>query len=159
MYLHLRYVDQQLNSLRDVTLSHLETFIAEAWVFGGSMPSGIFEKLTLPALRTLQIHEKLFPAEEDPVTSLASLLTRSKCTLRELSVLGAGIVPHKYRDGFPSASIGFSQVLDDLDPFLGFIREADEDPDSSDYSDAYCEDSDTVTDSEDEADSDEGSSD
>jgi hypothetical protein len=119
------------------------------------MASGIFEKLTLPALRMLQIHEKFFLAEEDPVTSLVSLPTRSKCALGELSVLGAGIVPQKYRHDFPSASIRFSQVLDDLDP-LGFIREADEDPDSSDYSDACCGGSDT--DSEDEADSDEGSS-
>ncbi|KAJ7353298.1 hypothetical protein DFH08DRAFT_934268 [Mycena albidolilacea] len=112
---------QKLPSLRNVTLPHLETFLLDDWVLDDPMPSGILDRLTLPALQRLQIKVIFFAKEDDPIVSLASLVTRSKCNLRELSVSGLGIVHQKYLDAFPLTAVVFYNELAVTEPFLGLL--------------------------------------
>ncbi|KAJ7353205.1 hypothetical protein DFH08DRAFT_774177 [Mycena albidolilacea] len=128
-------------SLQDVTLSHLETFILRIFL-GNHLPpgSGIMATLTLPALRRLQITETLLAGEDDPVNSIASLVTRSGCNLRELSIPDASTAHERYRDTFPSTSIT-SEALDS-DIIVPFLMEwEDEDEESSDSDDEFDADS------------------
>ncbi|KAJ7858623.1 hypothetical protein B0H14DRAFT_650530 [Mycena olivaceomarginata] len=114
-------------SLEDVTLLHLETFILDVYLGDHPAPSGIIASLTLPALRRLQITETLFTGEDDPVYSLVSLVTRSGCNLRELSLSDsdAKTVHEKYRDAFPSTSIT-SRFLDITEPFLMYSEDEED---------------------------------
>jgi hypothetical protein len=120
--------------LGDITLAHLETFILENY-FGNQAPSGIITTLTLPALRRFQIAETLFVRQDDPVDSIAALVTRSGCNLRELSITDAWI-DHTaaYHNAFPSTSLTFSS-LDVTEPFLMRWQDILEDVESSDPED------------------------
>ncbi|KAJ7353221.1 hypothetical protein DFH08DRAFT_1077471 [Mycena albidolilacea] len=107
-------------SLGDITLAHLETFILESCMYFGDdpTPSGIIATLTLPALRSFQITELLFAPEDNPVDSITTLVTRSGCILRELSIPDAQTAHVTvYRNAFPSTSFVFSS-LDITEPFL-----------------------------------------
>jgi len=120
-------------SLQDITLPHLETLILVDWLFEDPVASGILDRLTLPALQRLQIRET-FLARDDPVSSIVSLVTRSKCNLQELSAPGATVVRQNYHAAFPSASIMFHRQLHITEAFLNDSDSEDgEDTESLDY--------------------------
>ncbi|KAJ6588198.1 hypothetical protein B0H19DRAFT_200341 [Mycena capillaripes] len=87
-YCYFYFDDDDFNvgqsSLRNITLPHLETLVLELYVVQ-SQPPSILDNLTLPALRRLQIsHSLLNP--DDPIDTLVSLVSRSRCILHELCV-------------------------------------------------------------------------
>jgi hypothetical protein len=92
--------------------------------------------LTLPALRRFQIAETLFAAQDDPVDSIAALVTRSGCNLRELSITDANHAhTAAYHNAFPWTSLVLSS-LDITEPFLIDRWEDElEDAESSDSDD------------------------
>jgi hypothetical protein len=114
----------------------LETFILTVYLSNHPAPSRIIASLTLPALRRLQITETLLAGEDDPVNLIASLVTRSGCNLRELSIPDASTVDERYRDTFPSTSITLEAL--DSDIIVPFLMEwEDEDEESPDSDDEF----------------------
>ncbi|KAJ7695299.1 hypothetical protein B0H14DRAFT_3659099 [Mycena olivaceomarginata] len=123
-------------SLGDITLAHLETFILE-YRSSYPAPSGIIAMLTLPALRRFQIPEILFATKDDPVSFITTLVTRSGCDLRKLSIPDAQTTHvTAYHDAFPSISLVFSplNIAEPLD-FLINWEDKLEDAESSDSND------------------------
>lgn len=116
---HVWRVDQKQPSLRNATFPHLETFILYDWALPYGTMSRILGCLTLPALRRLQVGEMFFTGD-DPVNPLVSLVARSGCNLRELSVLDASMPRQKYCDAFPVTSIMLNEQLAITEPFLNF---------------------------------------
>ncbi|KAJ7353202.1 hypothetical protein DFH08DRAFT_1077458 [Mycena albidolilacea] len=119
IYCHLSICHRGKLSLRNATLSHLETLILDDWVLPDHTMSRILGCLTLPALRRLQVRETFFTGD-DPVNPLVSLVARSGCNLRELSVLDTNMPHQKYCDAFPVASIMLNEQLAITEPFLNF---------------------------------------
>jgi hypothetical protein len=116
-------------------LAHLETFILE-YCSSYPAPSGIIATLTLPALRRFQIPEILFATEDDPVSSITALVTRSGCDLWELSIPDAqtthGTV---YYDAFPSTLLVFSS----LNITKAFLINWEDELEDAESSDSYDE--------------------
>ncbi|KAJ7659759.1 hypothetical protein DFH06DRAFT_1130512 [Mycena polygramma] len=75
---------EEIRSPRDLTLSYLETFIIH---HPGGVRWRIFDGLTVPALRRLHVKGSGL-MDPDPVGSLASLISRSGCCLRQLCIPG-----------------------------------------------------------------------
>ncbi|KAJ7741175.1 hypothetical protein DFH07DRAFT_838243 [Mycena maculata] len=82
-------------------LLHLESLILmQHWV-DDDPPVGYLDGFVLPALRRLQIPDNFF--RPDPVEGLASFVSRSGCTLREVLITGEITVPKRsYRRSFPN---------------------------------------------------------
>ncbi|KAJ7772503.1 hypothetical protein B0H14DRAFT_3894704 [Mycena olivaceomarginata] len=103
-------------SFGDITLAHLETFILEN-LSRHLAPPGIIATLTLPALRRFQITETFFAAQDETVDSITTLVTRSGCNLRELSITNVQTAHvTAYHDAFPSTLLASS--LEITEPFL-----------------------------------------
>ncbi|KAJ7245424.1 hypothetical protein C8J57DRAFT_1524157 [Mycena rebaudengoi] len=85
-----------------MVLPRLESFrlVRSPWV-AGRHHLFLLNLLILPSLKTLMIEESLF-ADEDPRTSIATLILRSRCTLDELRVTRCQRSARFYRDSFPS---------------------------------------------------------
>ncbi|KAJ7161832.1 hypothetical protein C8R43DRAFT_315123 [Mycena crocata] len=82
-------------------------------------PAPVLDMFILPALRTLQVPEiDLGPY---PIPELASFISQSRCSLRELRITGKrfGMVPDKYRKAFPTIS---RITFDSGKPFEGILR-------------------------------------
>ncbi|KAJ7507061.1 hypothetical protein B0H11DRAFT_1970064, partial [Mycena galericulata] len=96
-------------SQTSITLHHLKTLTLSAI----STPSpGFLDVLTLPALRILRIAEPfIWP---DPIPTLASFVSRSGCTLEQLSVTEATLSERgSFRNALPSiASFRFQRERD-----------------------------------------------
>ncbi|KAJ6588199.1 hypothetical protein B0H19DRAFT_1366871 [Mycena capillaripes] len=97
-----------------VTLSSLETFI-----LSGALPQDtswkFIDALTLPALRRFQVPEPVL--QEDPLTTLSSLIARSGCSVQELCITETTISRAYYRLLLSVGSFIFRGSLDVADPF------------------------------------------
>ncbi|KAJ6588214.1 hypothetical protein B0H19DRAFT_1247907 [Mycena capillaripes] len=107
--------------LRDVTLLYLETLVLNAAHDAQSVRGSILDKLTLPALRRLQVSQQALHSA-DPVATLVSLVSRSGCSLNELCVLN---IPSSsrplYQQALPSVMsliLGFRSKIHFTEPFL-----------------------------------------
>ncbi|KAJ7720921.1 hypothetical protein B0H16DRAFT_1738563 [Mycena metata] len=114
----------QYNDSRNVTLPCLETFIFETLSSWQGAPSTLLDRLTLPALKRLDIAEILLP-RDNPVASLATFVARSGCDLSQLCIVEDSSWRHHqsrlqdYRDALPSVrSVIFDGRLDLTEPFL-----------------------------------------
>ncbi|KAJ7113098.1 hypothetical protein C8R44DRAFT_984911 [Mycena epipterygia] len=78
-------------------LLHLESLILTGL---SSTHKNILQKLTLPALRTLEISERWLGA--NPCAIILSFIAKSGCTLDELRITDAQMSAHAYRQAFHS---------------------------------------------------------
>ncbi|KAJ7756268.1 hypothetical protein B0H16DRAFT_1539209 [Mycena metata] len=76
---------------------HLRNFILCPEDHNNVWQWGLFDSLTLPALRTLQI-----PQPNTPLDSLRAFLLRSQCTLEELRITGATSTEAVFREVLPA---------------------------------------------------------
>jgi hypothetical protein len=86
--------------MADITLLRLETLI---FVLRGYTltVAGPLDTLIVPALRTLHVPEDLLGAS--PIETLASFVSKSGCSLREVRITRHHLVPEDaYREAFPS---------------------------------------------------------
>jgi hypothetical protein len=84
---------------RPLTFPHLETLalLLDDWAF--AVPLGWFDMLTLPALRRLELEERLL--DPNPIGALKALIARSRCSLQELH-LPRTTLEDAYRLAFPA---------------------------------------------------------
>ncbi|KAJ7507102.1 hypothetical protein B0H11DRAFT_1849618 [Mycena galericulata] len=101
-------VEANFNS-SDITLPQLET-LRLRMSFGSE--TTFLDALTLPALRNLQLQEHFILP--NPVSTLVSLVTRSRCTLQELSIPGSSVSSELYQAAIPSL-VSFIFHQDDWD--------------------------------------------
>ncbi|KAJ6588226.1 hypothetical protein B0H19DRAFT_1366890 [Mycena capillaripes] len=137
-------------SLRAITMPRLETLLLGT--FSSWMPKRLLDKLTLPALRQLQVPQSPREPEEDAIATIVSLVSRSGCNLQELAIPG-GItfktrltVSRSYRVALPSVRIKLGRTLAITEPLLMESNDGDV-TDSSDGEYSY-NDAETIADSE-----------
>lgn len=80
----MRLFNGNLVSSRDITLPYLESFIVTTYPY--ARPWRILDTLTLPSLRRLQLSENLLRPAADPIDTLVSFVSRSRCSLQELCI-------------------------------------------------------------------------
>ncbi|KAJ7454062.1 hypothetical protein B0H11DRAFT_2070172 [Mycena galericulata] len=113
VYCQLWIFHVEAEELSDITLLQLETLRLRMSL--GS-ETRFMNALTLPALRSLQLQEHFI--QPNPVSTLVSLVTRSRCTLQELFILGSSVSRELYQAAIPSlVSVIYYQemVLDNWD--------------------------------------------
>ncbi|KAJ7030632.1 hypothetical protein C8F04DRAFT_1042279 [Mycena alexandri] len=107
--------EPQISPLNMVTLPYLQTFILNG--DPSNTYGNILRMLTLPALQKLQVAEHLL--QGDPVETLKSLFSRSKCSVRELYVIDEPQSSDLYRLAFPTVgSIIFDSELYVVNPWF-----------------------------------------
>ncbi|KAJ6517986.1 hypothetical protein C8R47DRAFT_1085581 [Mycena vitilis] len=115
-------------SLRDFTLPYLETLIIDDPF---SVRWNIIDALTLPSLRRLQLNNTFGSSSTDldhhPVHCVASLVTRSGCSLRQLCI--AGLFSGREEDfrrapEFSSVVLFIFEIDGKLEETEAFLRES-----------------------------------
>jgi hypothetical protein len=106
----------------DIVLSRLESLVVihfgnEDW----GRAAGYLLCFIAPALRRLQVPDTFLAP--DPISSLATFISQSGCTLQEVCITGERSISKKaYREAFPSIpTVSFNRMLTDW-----YCREADE---------------------------------
>ncbi|KAJ6468679.1 hypothetical protein C8R47DRAFT_1151328 [Mycena vitilis] len=99
----------------DITLSSLESLVLRKHTNTSSPVTDFFLSFVVPALRSLEIPEDCM--KPDPIESLTTFISRSKCRLEQLHVTGLLLVPEtSYREALPSLRlISFDDVEDSED--------------------------------------------
>ncbi|KAJ7113006.1 hypothetical protein C8R44DRAFT_984853 [Mycena epipterygia] len=98
-------LDAVVHGLAEIVLPHLESLTAtlqRGGSFGAGFvhADGLLGKLTLPALRRLEITQDLLG--DDPLQKLGAFIARSGCSLAELRVLAPGRTRGEYHVAFPT---------------------------------------------------------
>ncbi|KAJ7483423.1 hypothetical protein FB451DRAFT_1129314 [Mycena latifolia] len=116
----------------------------ETLIFTGlSNAAGILDTSTLPALRRLQAKETILGP--DPVGTLVSFVSRSRCHLQELSISTLRRPSNWYLTALPSVDVFMFDR--NLDGFT-FLEESDSEYDDESYESMSAEDSDADEDSD-----------
>ncbi|KAJ6588215.1 hypothetical protein B0H19DRAFT_1247908 [Mycena capillaripes] len=98
-------------------MPRVETLLFET--FSRSMPRRLLDKLTLPALRRLQVSNN--PREpEGAIATIVSLVSRSGCNLQELAFTGVikKLIASQYCVALPSVTMKFARTLAITEPFF-----------------------------------------
>ncbi|KAJ7186435.1 hypothetical protein C8R46DRAFT_275314 [Mycena filopes] len=97
----------------DIRLPHLESLVLLHFAESSTLADDYILRLTLPALRRLQIPEEYLHL--DPVATLASFIAKSGCKLEHLHVTGERLLSsHEYHKTFPTVpTISFNSSLTD----------------------------------------------
>ncbi|KAJ7023471.1 hypothetical protein C8F04DRAFT_1011464 [Mycena alexandri] len=101
-----------------ITLPHLETLILTGRLHS-DISWNFLAIFTLPALQKFQVAEHLL--QRDPVNSLKSLISRSKCSVQELElyITDSIISPNLYQLALPiTGSLVFGETLDVVNPWF-----------------------------------------
>ncbi|KAJ7470990.1 hypothetical protein FB451DRAFT_1252658 [Mycena latifolia] len=98
-----------------------------------SMEMGLLDKLTLPALRNLQIPEPWI--SPTPCATLAAWISRSSCDLEQLHITHSGLFEVSYREALPS--IRKIVVDGDSDDEEYYDYPAEEDSDDDDWTNLF----------------------
>ncbi|KAJ7483400.1 hypothetical protein FB451DRAFT_1439379 [Mycena latifolia] len=113
-----------------VVLPFLETLVFTC-VFPDAL-GALFNTLTFPALRRLQVME--FCLRPDPVHTLASFISRSRCNLQELYITYCGLPSDRYLGALPPVPILLFDGQLDATMFLE-AKSDDEDDEEDEESD------------------------
>ncbi|KAF7367579.1 hypothetical protein MSAN_00821100 [Mycena sanguinolenta] len=97
-------------NLPRIALLFLRSLILEV-SYNRNRVTGYLEAFDVPALRRLQVHERLL--HDAPISSLTSFISKTGCQLQELRVTNATYIPGAYILAFPSTNV--SVKLDDID--------------------------------------------
>ncbi|KAJ7722795.1 hypothetical protein B0H16DRAFT_1737524 [Mycena metata] len=113
---------------RNITLPYLSTLILRGCI-PDDLPWKLLDIFTLPALQKLEIDEELL--QGDPIGLLKSLISRSKCHMRELYVPDLDRRSlEKYRLALPAVGSIARAKLDQFNPWVVVDEMTDYDSDS-----------------------------
>ncbi|KAJ7672491.1 hypothetical protein DFH06DRAFT_1467925 [Mycena polygramma] len=99
---------------RPLTLLHLETLILmmDGWVNDDSALPGWFGLTTFPSLRKLQVSAGLL--HPDPISTLRALISRSRCSLKELYIPMDPMLADACRTALPTIPLILSGRSNDI---------------------------------------------
>ncbi|KAJ7142008.1 hypothetical protein C8R43DRAFT_1016121 [Mycena crocata] len=129
------HLEEGTNHLVDVTLSRLESLALIRPVPQDNPATQYISSIVAPALRELQVAEECL--HEDPVTFLASFISKSGCNLQRVRITGARFIPKAaYRASFPSIpTFLFNERLTSWVAYVADDPSDDEDEESTDDED------------------------
>ncbi|KAJ6589154.1 hypothetical protein B0H19DRAFT_1248710 [Mycena capillaripes] len=100
----LNLYDDSYQLHADISLPYLESL---AFKEEDQPITGFHSNFLVAALRSLEVPERCLGV--DPIVSLSSFVSRSRCTLREISITGKRLVSKNlYRNAFSSVMMSFS---------------------------------------------------